>query len=126
MDATRREHEVDEAPKGTSRLAPVLSLLSGILLHDRNISVSLVRYHFPTSRQASQNRGFGSALSQKHEAMTILGLRPAAICFVHFPLRIKIGQWTPARYTRPKLTIEPNRWRLRHATTLEGRAGPVS
>jgi hypothetical protein len=110
----------------TLRLAPVLPLLSGVLLHDRNISVGLVRYHLPTPRKASQNRGLGSALSQKHEAMTILGVRPAAACFVHFPLRIKIGQRRHSRYTRPKLTIESNRWRLRYATTLERRAGPVS
>jgi hypothetical protein len=110
----------------TLRSAPVLSLLSAVLLHDRNISVGLVRNHLPTSRKACQNRGFGSAPSQKHEAMTFLGLRPAPTCFVHFTLRIKIGQRRPARYTRPKMSIKPNRWRLRQATAPRGKAALVS
>src|ERR1700730_18112008 len=53
------------------------SFLSGVLSHDRDISVGLVSYHLPASSKARQNRSFGSALCQQHEAMTFLSLSPA-------------------------------------------------
>src|SRR5450755_1277782 len=36
-----------------------LSPLSGVLFHDRDVSVGLVSYHFPASHEAGQDRGFG-------------------------------------------------------------------
>jgi hypothetical protein len=81
-----------------------LSFLSSVLFHDRDISVGLVGYHLPASCKARQNRSFGSALCQEHEAMTFLSLRPATACFAYFPLGVKIGQWRPARCTTREIT----------------------
>lgn len=55
----------------------------GFLLHDRDVSVGLVRNHLPAARQAGQNRGFGSALGEKHETMAFVSLGSAPIRMVH-------------------------------------------
>jgi hypothetical protein len=47
--------------------------------HDRNISIRLICNHLPAAGQAGQYRGFGSALRQKHQAMTFISLSSAAI-----------------------------------------------
>jgi hypothetical protein len=70
----------------------ISSFLSGVLFHDRDIPVGLICDHLPATPEASQNRGFRSALGQEHQAMTFLSLRPATACFAYFPPRIKIGQ----------------------------------
>jgi hypothetical protein len=70
----------------------ILSFLSGVFFHDRDIPVGLICDHLPATPEARQNRGFRSALSQEHQAMTFLSLRPATACFACFPPRIKIGQ----------------------------------
>jgi hypothetical protein len=57
--------------------------LSGVLFHDRDVSVGLISYHFPASHQAGQDRGFGSALCQEHETVTFIGLGAAPVCAVH-------------------------------------------
>jgi hypothetical protein len=62
---------------------PTLPFLSGFLLHDRNISISLICNHLPATRQARQNRGFGSALRQKHEAMAFISLSSAPFRMIH-------------------------------------------
>ena len=69
---------------GPGRRQAALSPLSGVLSHDRHIAIGLIGDHFPASCQAGQNRGFGSALGQKHETMTFLGLGSASICRGHF------------------------------------------
>jgi hypothetical protein len=76
------------------------SFLSGVLFHDRDISVGLICNHLPATPKARQNRTFGSALCQEHEAMAFLGPCPAAICFFQFLSRIKGGHRRPSRYTR--------------------------
>jgi hypothetical protein len=60
------------------------SSLSGVLSHNRNIAVGLIGNHFPAPCEASQNRGLGSALGQKHETMTFIGLSSAPICRGHY------------------------------------------
>jgi hypothetical protein len=44
----------------------------------------LIGDHFPAPCEAGQNRGLGSALGQKHEAMTFIGLGSAPICGGHY------------------------------------------
>ena len=60
-----------------------LSPLSGVLFHDRDVSVGLISYHFPASHQAGQYRGFGSAPCQEQETVTFIGLGSAPVCAVH-------------------------------------------
>ncbi len=60
-----------------------LSSLGGILFHDRDISIGLVRNHLPAAGQAGQDRGFGTALRQQHETMAFLSLGSAPVCMVH-------------------------------------------
>jgi hypothetical protein len=59
------------------------SSLSGVLSHDRNIAVGLIGDHFPAPCEAGQNRGFGSALGQKHQTVTFIGLGSAPVCRGH-------------------------------------------
>jgi hypothetical protein len=61
----------------------VLPSLSCFFSHDRGIAISLIGYHSPAPCQACQNRRFGAAPRQKHEAMTFIGLSSAPICLVH-------------------------------------------
>jgi hypothetical protein len=68
-----------------------LLFLSGFLFHDRDVSLGLISYHLPASGKARQNRSLGSALRQKHEAMTFISPGSATACFVHFPSGIKEG-----------------------------------
>jgi hypothetical protein len=65
------------------QLLAALSFLSGFLFHDSDVPVSLICYHLPAPRETGQNRGFGSALCQEHEAMTFVGLSSAPICVIH-------------------------------------------
>jgi hypothetical protein len=60
-----------------------LSPLSGVLFHDRDVSVGLISYHFPASHEAGQDRGFGSALCQEQETVAFIGLGSAPVCAVH-------------------------------------------
>jgi hypothetical protein len=57
--------------------------LSGFLFHKNDVSVGLIRYHFPASHKACQNRGLGSALRQEHETVTFIGLGSTPICAIH-------------------------------------------
>jgi hypothetical protein len=59
------------------------SPLSGVLFHNRDVSVGLIGYHFPASDEAGQDRGFGSALCQEQETVTFIGLSSASVCAVH-------------------------------------------
>jgi hypothetical protein len=93
--------------------ARLLSFPSCLASHDRDISIGLIGYHLPASSEACQNRGFGSALRQKHQAITLLGLNPATRGFFQFALGIKKGQRKPARYTRSG-TPKPRSQRQRH------------
>jgi hypothetical protein len=77
--------------------------LRGVFSHDRDIPIGLIGDHLPASGKAGQDRGFGSALRQEDEAVTFLGVRPAAAGFADFPPGIK-GQRRPARCTRPAPT----------------------
>jgi len=60
-----------------------LPSLGRFFFHDRGIAISLIGYHSPAPCQACQNRRFGAALRQKHEAMTFIGLSSASICWIH-------------------------------------------
>lgn len=64
-------------------IGAVLPSLGCFFSHDRGIAISLIGYHSPAPCQACQNRRFGAALRQKHEAMTCIGLGSAPICLVH-------------------------------------------
>jgi hypothetical protein len=86
------------------RRCAALSLLRRVLFHDRDIAVGLVGDHLPASHQARQNRRLGSALRDKHETVTFLGLGPAPAGFVDLPLGAKKAQRRPARYTSPGKT----------------------
>ena len=55
------------------------SLLSGFLLHDRDVSIGLVGYHLPAAGQAGQDRGFRPALRQQHETMAFISLSSAPV-----------------------------------------------
>jgi hypothetical protein len=57
--------------------------LSGVLFHDRDVSVGLIGDHFPASHEAGQNGGFGSALCQEQETVAFIGLGSAPVCVVH-------------------------------------------
>ena len=59
------------------------SSLSGVLFHDRDVSVGLIGYHFPASHEAGQDRGFGSALCQEQETVAFIGLGSAPVCVIH-------------------------------------------
>ena len=65
---------------------------SGFTLHDCDVSIGLISDRVPGAGEAGEDRGLGSALRQKHEAMTFLGLGPATARFVFFPAGIKKGQ----------------------------------
>ena len=60
-----------------------LPLLSGFSPHDRGVSIRLVRDHFPATCQAGQDSGFGTALREKHEALTFISLSSAPIRAIH-------------------------------------------
>jgi hypothetical protein len=90
---------------GASPTEVALSFLRSLFLHDRDISVELIGDHLPTSVEACQNRSFGSALRQQHEAMAFLSLSAAAICFAYFSASIKKGQRGPAGYIGPELAV---------------------
>jgi hypothetical protein len=57
--------------------------LGTFLFPDRDVSIDLICNHFPAACQAGQDRGFGSALRQKHEAVTFVSLVSAPIRLVH-------------------------------------------
>jgi hypothetical protein len=62
------------------RRRAALSLLSGFASHDGDVSISLIGDHIPAAGEAGEDGGFGSALRQKHEAMTFLSLGSATGC----------------------------------------------
>jgi len=109
--------------------ARLLSFPSCLASHDRDISIGLIGYHLPASSEACQNRGFGSALRQKHQAITLLGLNPATRGFFQFALGIKKGQRKPARSTRSG-TPKPRSQRQRHRSIapamIAGLVGPTA
>jgi hypothetical protein len=61
----------------------ILPFLSGFFPPDRNVSIGLICNHLPTTCQACQNGGFGTALREKHEAMAFISLSSAPICVIH-------------------------------------------
>jgi hypothetical protein len=90
-----------------------LSPLSGVLFHDRDVSVGLISYHFPASHEAGQDRGFGSALCQEQETVAFIGLGSAPVCAVHCSslrdesyLSLLIFRIAPARRSMKSLIHE--------------------
>jgi hypothetical protein len=51
--------------------------------HDRNVSIGLVCNHLPAPHEAGQNRGFGAALREQHQAMAFFCLGSAPVCMIH-------------------------------------------
>jgi hypothetical protein len=94
--------------------------LSGVLFHDRDVSVGLIGYHFPASHQAGQDRGFGSALCQEQETVTFIGLGSAPVCAVHCcSLRDE------SYLLSPILRIAPARRSMKSLIQESSRAGGV-
>jgi len=81
----KRQLELKSRTAGEARALrnPILSFPGGFHLHDRRVSIGLICDHFPAACQTRQNGGFGSALREKHEAITFIGLSSATICMIH-------------------------------------------